>query len=138
MSQPLSSPVSGHDSSPKSQTASEDRLSVPSSLRNLAPRKRGLVDEQLHRTLALIAHVGQMARMTLGTVRALFRRPLETRAILQQIDTLGVASIGIVVVTSVFIGMVMAVQFAFGLRKFGGMEYTGRVIGLDLFARART
>jgi len=29
------------------------------------------------------------------------------------------------------IGMVMSVQFAFGLRKFGGMEYTGRVIGLS-------
>jgi phospholipid/cholesterol/gamma-HCH transport system permease protein len=45
-----------------------------------------------------------------------------------------VASCGIVFVTSVFIGMVMAVQFAFGLRKFGGMEYTGRVIALS-FAR---
>src|SRR5690348_18062527 len=44
------------------------------------------------------------------------------------------ASVGIVVVTSVFIGMVMAVQFAFGLRKFGGLEYTGRVIALS-FAR---
>ena len=44
---------------------------------------------------------------------------------------MGVASLGIVVVTSVFIGMVMSVQFAFGLRKFGGMEYTGRVIGLS-------
>jgi phospholipid/cholesterol/gamma-HCH transport system permease protein len=30
--------------------------------------------------------------------------------------------------------MVMAIQFAFGLQKFGGMEYTGRVIGLS-FAR---
>ena len=43
-------------------------------------------------------------------------------------------SLGIVAVTSVFIGMVMAVQFAFGLRKFGGMEYTGRVVALS-FAR---
>jgi len=34
-------------------------------------------------------------------------------------------------VTAVFVGMVMAVQFAFGLQKFGGMEYTGRVIGLS-------
>jgi len=30
--------------------------------------------------------------------------------------------------------MVMAVQFAFGLQKFGGLEYTGRVIALS-FAR---
>jgi phospholipid/cholesterol/gamma-HCH transport system permease protein len=49
-------------------------------------------------------------------------------------DQLGVASLGIVFVASVFIGMVMAVQFAFGLRKFGGMEYTPRVIALS-FAR---
>src|SRR5258708_13283325 len=28
----------------------------------------------------------------------------------------------------------MAVQFGFGLQKFGGMEYTGRVVGLS-FAR---
>src|ERR1044071_2324749 len=60
--------------------------------------------------------------------------PVEGKAILQQIEALGVASVGIVTVTSVFIGMVMAVQFAFGLRKFGGMEYTGRVVALS-FAR---
>lgn len=103
------------------------------SLTRLAQKQNaspGFFEQQLHNALGLVAHVGQMADMTLGTLRALFRRPFETRAILTQIDTLGVASLGIVVVTSVFIGMVMAVQFAFGLRKFGGMEYTGRVIGL--------
>jgi len=108
-----------------------DRASVTGSgLRSGAFRPRGFFAEQWQRTLALVAQVGQIAQMTLGTLRAIFRRPFEFRAILQQIDTLGVASIGIVTVTSVFIGMVMAVQFAFGLRKFGGMEYTGRVIGL--------
>lgn len=69
--------------------------------------------------------------MTAGTVRAAVRRPFEGRAILHQLEALGVTSMGIVVVTSVFIGMVMSVQFAFGLRKFGGMEYTGRVIALS-------
>jgi len=75
-----------------------------------------------------------MSQMTAGTVRAAFKRPFEWKALLQQLESLGVASLGIVVVTSVFIGMVMAVQFAFGLRKFGGMEYTGRVIAMS-FAR---
>lgn len=86
------------------------------------------------RFMKILAHVGEMSSMTAGTVRALFRRPFEHRAIISQFDSLGVASMGIVTVTSVFIGMVMAVQFAFGLRKFGGMEYTGRVVGLS-FAR---
>jgi phospholipid/cholesterol/gamma-HCH transport system permease protein len=99
----------------------------------MAPRV-SFVESQLRKVLAFFAHFGQMSRMTVGTLRALFRRPFETREILTQVDTLGVASIGIVAVTSIFIGMVMAVQFAFGLRKFGGMEYTGRVIGLT-FAR---
>jgi phospholipid/cholesterol/gamma-HCH transport system permease protein len=84
--------------------------------------------------VGLLGHLGMIAQMTVGTVRSLFKRPFEGRAIIAQLESLGVRSMGIVVVTSIFIGMVMAVQFAFGLRKFGGMEYTGRVVGLS-FAR---
>jgi phospholipid/cholesterol/gamma-HCH transport system permease protein len=84
--------------------------------------------------VGFFGHLGVMSEMTVKTLRAGFKRPFEGRAILQQLEALGVASVGIVTVTSVFIGMVMAVQFAFGLRKFGGMEYTGRVIALS-FAR---
>jgi phospholipid/cholesterol/gamma-HCH transport system permease protein len=86
------------------------------------------------RFLGFLRHLGMVGQMLARTTRALFRRPFEGRAILTQIESLGVKSLGIVVVTSIFIGMVMAVQFAFGLRKFGGMEYTGRVVGLS-FAR---
>ncbi len=84
--------------------------------------------------IALFVHIGRIWLMTVGTVRALTRRPFEWRAIVRQIESVGVASMGIVTVTSVFIGMVMSVQFAFGLQKFGGMEYTGRILGLS-FAR---
>jgi phospholipid/cholesterol/gamma-HCH transport system permease protein len=93
--------------------------------------QRSFASRAADRILGLVVHTGQMAEMTLGTARAAFRRPFEGRAIISQLEALGVASLGIVVVTSVFIGMVMSVQFAFGLRKFGGMEYTGRVIGLS-------
>ncbi len=82
----------------------------------------------------LLRHIGQISEMCWGAVTSTFRRPFEGREIVNQIESLGVASLGIVTVTSVFIGMVMAVQFAFGLRKFGGMEYTGRVVALS-FAR---
>lgn len=97
-------------------------------------QKKNFLVQLYERTLRLIGHVGQVSQMAVGAVRAGFRRPFEGRAILQQFEALGVASVGIVAVTSVFIGMVMAVQFAFGLRKFGGMEYTGRVVALS-FAR---
>ncbi len=84
--------------------------------------------------IGFFERLGMITEMTWNTLRAGFRRPFEWKSILVQLEVLGVASLGIVTVTSVFIGMVMAVQFAFGLRKFGGMEYTGRVIALS-FAR---
>ncbi len=81
-----------------------------------------------------IGEVGIATRMTKGAIRGIFLRPLEIRETVNQIGALGVSSLGIVFVTSVFIGMVMSSQFAFGLQKFGGMEYTGRVVALS-FAR---
>ena len=81
-----------------------------------------------------LIHCGQIARMTWSMVPALFRRPFEFRSTLHQMEMIGVKSAGLASVTAVFVGMVMAVQFAFGLQKFGGMEYTGRIIGLS-FAR---
>jgi len=99
----------------------------------LPPAKTETAFERATRDIrGLLGHVGDITDMTIGTCRAMFRRPFEGRAILDQLESLGVASLGIVTVTSVFIGMVMAVQFAFGLRKFGGMEYTGRVVGLSV------
>jgi len=84
--------------------------------------------------IGFLGHTGQIARMTVGLLPAMFRRPLEIRSTLHQMEMIGVKSAGLASVTAVFTGMVMAVQFAFGLQKFGGMEYTGRIIGLS-FAR---
>jgi len=81
-----------------------------------------------------LAQCGQIARMSWDMCFALFRRPFEFRSTLHQMEMIGVRSAGLASVTAVFVGMVMAVQFAFGLQKFGGMEYTGRIIGLS-FAR---
>lgn len=111
------------------------RDSVPPSGRpSFIPVKAQGANDLSNRLFGFLDHLGTMTHMTLRTVRALFKRPLEGRAIITQLESLGVRSLGIVTVTSIFIGMVMAVQFAFGLRKFGGMEYTGRVVGLS-FAR---
>src|SRR6188768_3897326 len=124
-------------SSPSNPQASSEppssRLSMRPSLMP-PPPEPSLIKRQTERVLHFFEHVGVLWHMLTGSIRAGFRRPLEGRAILRQMDSLGVKSVGIVVVTSVFIGMVMAVQFAFGLQKFGGLEYTGRVIALS-FAR---
>jgi phospholipid/cholesterol/gamma-HCH transport system permease protein len=100
----------------------------------LPPPPETLVDQYKRRTLALIAHLGEVVDLTQRTFRFAFKRPLEGTAILAQLDSLGVKSMGIVAVTSLFIGMVMTIQFAYGLRRFGGLEYIPRVVVLS-FAR---
>ena len=124
-------------SSPSNPQASGEppssRMSMTPSLMP-PPPEPSFVSKWSDRSLAFFGHLGVLSSMLVGSIRAGFRRPFEGRAIVKQLEDLGVASCGIVVVTSVFIGMVMAVQFAFGLQKFGGLEYVGRVIALS-FAR---
>jgi phospholipid/cholesterol/gamma-HCH transport system permease protein len=119
-------------SSPNNEPPSS-RLSMTPSLMP-PPPEPSFIAQWSERSLRFFEHVGIMWHMLVGSIRAGFRRPFEGRAIVKQLESLGVASVGIVVVTSLFIGMVMAVQFAFGLQKFGGLEYVGRVIALS-FAR---
>jgi len=81
--------------------------------------------------LGFLTHMGQIGRLTVDALRAILVRPFEWRATLHQMETLGVRSLGIASVVALFTGLVMATQFAYGLQKFGGMEYTGRIIGLS-------
>jgi phospholipid/cholesterol/gamma-HCH transport system permease protein len=75
--------------------------------------------------------MGDIGILTAGAARSIFRRPFEIGSTIYQIDSLGVRSLGIVAVTSVFIGMVMTIQFAYGLQRFGGVDYIPRVIVLS-------
>jgi phospholipid/cholesterol/gamma-HCH transport system permease protein len=85
----------------------------------------------LNRAKAFLAHVGAIGMLTSRSARSLFRRPLEIKSTIFQIESLGVRSLGIVAVTSIFIGMVMTIQFAYGLQRFGGIDYIPRVIILS-------
>jgi phospholipid/cholesterol/gamma-HCH transport system permease protein len=80
--------------------------------------------------MRFVEALGEMAALVRDTMKATFKRPLEISQTLYQMESLGVRSLGIVTVTSVFIGMVITIQFAFGLRRFGGLEYAPRVIVL--------
>jgi phospholipid/cholesterol/gamma-HCH transport system permease protein len=90
--------------------------------------------KQWERLEVLVDELGELAILVADTVRALPRRPFELDSTVYQLESLGVRSVGIVAVTSVFIGMVMTIQFAYGLARFGGLEYIPRVIVLS-FAR---
>jgi phospholipid/cholesterol/gamma-HCH transport system permease protein len=97
----------------------------------LAPREAPPIYEK---AFGLATHIGDVTLLSIRTFRSLFKRPFEIRSTIYQLESLGVRSMAIVATTSIFIGMVMTIQFAFGLRRFGGIEYIPRVVVLS-FAR---
>ena len=56
-------------------------------------------------------------------------RPFYWRDLGQQMDTIGVASLGIVALTGLFTGMVLALQSAVEMKQFGATIYIGRLVG---------
>jgi phospholipid/cholesterol/gamma-HCH transport system permease protein len=61
-----------------------------------------------------------------------FRRPFYGREILEQMDYVGVGSLLIVFLVSLFIGMALSLQISAQLSKLGLKIYTGRVVGLSI------
>ena len=121
--------MSGHD--PDAAPESIPPPSARGSLIPPPPPPPPLYEVWQRRLVTFVEHLGDIAALTVGSFRSLFRRPLEIPATVYQVDSLGVRSLGIVAVTSIFIGMVMTIQFAFGLQRFGGIEYIPRVIVLS-------
>jgi phospholipid/cholesterol/gamma-HCH transport system permease protein len=85
----------------------------------------------IERFLAFFQAIGHIWRLLWQSIIVMPRRPWEIREVLMQMEAIGVKSTGLVLITGLFVGMVMALQFAIGLQKFGGMEYTGRVVALS-------
>jgi phospholipid/cholesterol/gamma-HCH transport system permease protein len=62
-----------------------------------------------------------------------FKKPHYWGLLSEQIYQIGVKSFPLVFVTSVTIGMVMSLQFGFGLEKFGGKPYVPRLVASTIF-----
>jgi phospholipid/cholesterol/gamma-HCH transport system permease protein len=76
-------------------------------------------------------NAGQVTLLGLRSARALVTTRFEPKAFVYQLEQLGVRSLGIGIATSVFVGIVMAIQFAFSLEKFGAKDSVGRIVALS-------
>jgi phospholipid/cholesterol/gamma-HCH transport system permease protein len=79
-----------------------------------------------------LEHLGAISVLLWETLRAIPRRPFELYALVYQLEQMGVRSFAIAAITAIFVGMVMTVQFAFSLERFGARDYVGRVVGLSI------
>jgi len=67
--------------------------------------------------------------LLLRLARACVSRPFYGTDLVQQMDTIGVQSIFIVLLTGFFTGMVLALQSAVEMEQFGATIYIGRLVG---------
>ena len=63
-----------------------------------------------------------------NSIRFIFARPFYTQDVIQQMDEIGVKSLGIVLLTGLFTGMVLALQSSVQLQTFGATMYIGRLV----------
>lgn len=75
---------------------------------------------------------GEIGLLSLRTCRQAIRRPFELESLMQQIESIGIKSLGVVFLTAVFSSMVITVQFSVQLARFGAKEWAGNVVGITL------
>jgi phospholipid/cholesterol/gamma-HCH transport system permease protein len=63
------------------------------------------------------------------SIQGTVTRPFYGKDLAVQLDSIGVGSIGIVILTGLFTGMVLALQSAVEMRQFGATIYIGRLVG---------
>ena len=71
------------------------------------------------RVIDTIAEMGRMTIFLCSSLLLLFQPPWRPSLIIQQIYIIGVGSLSVVLLTSVFTGMVLALQGFYTLEKFG-------------------
>lgn len=79
-----------------------------------------------------LANLGAVMRLSWDTFFAFWRLPIEVRPLINQLDTAGIQSWSITVLTAVFTGMVLALQFSTGLEPYGASMYTGKLAALGI------
>jgi phospholipid/cholesterol/gamma-HCH transport system permease protein len=85
------------------------------------------------RARAAVDDFGVMVLLFLRAARRAVTPPLNLGELARQIELLGVRSLSIATLTAVFAGLVLSLQFAFFLARFGVQHTVGKVVVLTLF-----
>lgn len=80
----------------------------------------------------LISFVGGSVGLLMNAVRSIFKPPFHFDLFLEQCYSLGIRSSSLVFITAASTGFVMALQFGYGLERFGGKLYVPKVVGMSI------
>lgn len=84
------------------------------------------------RTIGVVGGAGRGLMFLLAVVTRLFERPFRARLVVEHMRFIGNRSIGIVLLTSTFTGMVLVLQGYNALVRFGSEVYLGPLVALSL------
>lgn len=85
---------------------------------------------------ALVAHLGGGALLTVRALGQAVRRPYRPGLVVTQIHAMGVRSLLLTVVAGLFAGMVVALQGAHELERFGATLYIGPTVARSIVREA--
>jgi phospholipid/cholesterol/gamma-HCH transport system permease protein len=94
--------------------------------------QRSLFSRIRERSDRVFLDVGNITDLAVQTFQQFRRHGLERRLFVAQCEQIGVRSLSIVIITSAFIGMVLALQTAYALEDFGGKLFIGTIVSLSL------
>jgi phospholipid/cholesterol/gamma-HCH transport system permease protein len=76
--------------------------------------------------------LGGATHLIFAFSKNVFRRPFYLNLLAEQCYLIGVKSLSIAFITAASTGMVMSLQFGYGLERFGGKLYVPKVVGLSI------
>jgi phospholipid/cholesterol/gamma-HCH transport system permease protein len=81
---------------------------------------------------SIVASVQEYSLLSARAIANIFSKPRYIADTVTQMDSIGVGSLPIVVLTGFFTGCVLALQAAVSLKEFGAVNMTGRLVGLSM------
>ena len=90
----------------------------------------GMIGSTGRWALETLDELGRFSLLVADTFRVLGRRGFPLRETIRQFEAISVRSSTIVLITALFTGMVLALQTATALGRFGAKPYTGSFVGL--------
>lgn len=91
-----------------------------------------LLTKSFEKLKGSVQQTGSFGLLCLQMAREILRPPFYPRLTIQQIYKLGVESLLLVAVTGLATGSVMALQFGYGLTRFGGKLYVPKIAALAI------
>jgi phospholipid/cholesterol/gamma-HCH transport system permease protein len=88
-----------------------------------------MIARKIKKNLLLVGEISQLFR---EFIHCLYTRPFYLGRLYEQIIHLGMGSISITLVIGLVTGMVMTLQFGYGLEKFGGTLYVPAIVSLSI------